>query len=153
MLTNGRILLAVPLCLALVAGCGSNKSAPAKITGHVKYKGEPVTGGTITFYAEKGGGYPAEIDPDGTYSVADVPLGAMKVAIETESVKNLERKAVYRDNKGHVQQNSPLQQEGGSAGPPPKYVKIPAKYKDPQTSNLTCDVTYGKQKKDFELTD
>lgn len=152
MLTNGRILLVVPLCLALVAGCGSNKSTPSKITGHVKYKGDPVTGGSITFYADKGGAYPALIDPDGTYSIADVPAGPMKVSIETDSIKNRDKKVTYGDNRGHVQQMSPSP-EGAEAGVPPKYVKIPPKYKDPQTSGLTYDVKYGKQSKDFELTD
>ncbi len=156
--SKGRLLLVLPLVLVLVGGC-SHRGAHARLSGKVTYKGQPVTGGVITFLPQSGGAYTANLDANGTYSIADLPAGEVSVGIETESVKRQATVADY--NKGHqpapppgANANSMGAAGGaGSAAPATKYVKIPAKYSDPKTSGLSVSVTGGGQDKDFDLTD
>src|SRR2546421_12867772 len=93
--TLARLVLLVPLCLALalVFGCSKrNPNAPASVNGKVTYKGAAVPAGTITFNA-KAGKYTTSLSTDGTYSSSDLPIGEMVVTVETESVQGGERGA------------------------------------------------------------
>jgi hypothetical protein len=108
----------------------SEKKAPDKkpdekgdVEGKVTYKGAPLPGGTVTFVGGKGS-FPAPLKEVGTYSVKALPVGEYRIAVETESVKA---------KKG------------------PRFVAIPAKYADPDTSGLTVKVTKGKQTHDIVL--
>jgi hypothetical protein len=153
-----RLSLLLPLGLLLLLGCGEKKGAVARLSGTVKYKGTPVTAGTITFTAKgeggnPGGTYPVPITPDGTYSASQLPAGELAVAIETESANPKSRKSAADYGGGKdMMKRSPMP-EGVGGGPKGTYVKIPDKYKDPKTSGLTVTVTNGKNTKDFDLTD
>jgi hypothetical protein len=70
-------MMAVPL---LLTGC----SAKGTITGKVSYRGQTLNSGIVTFFPEDGGGaFPAGIAADGTYRIEQVPIGKMKVAIQS----------------------------------------------------------------------
>ena len=79
------------------------------------FDGKPLGGGTITFVSVKDSMYrmTAMIHADGHFSAINVPTGDVKVGVETETAK---------------------------IGNPAGYVKIPAKYADPQTSGLTATI-------------
>src|SRR5262249_38974252 len=97
-------LAALALCLPGLAGCSGNtaqdkkKAAPATknkkggekqgkpptASGKVPHKGQPVTGGMISFPQEMKRGDRAKIQPDGTYKATNVPVGEVKVAILPE---------------------------------------------------------------------
>lgn len=152
--------LLLPLWLLLVLGCGSSKGTVSRLTGSVKYKGKPVTAGTITFYpkGEKGdtaGNYPVPIDPDGTYSASQLPAGELAVAIETESAnpKNRPSAKQYGGAKSKMKMSPPPEGVNVAKGPQGAYVPIPKKYADPKESGLTVKLTSGKNTKDFDLTD
>lgn len=146
-----RILSAIAACLALASltGCGGD-SGKATISGKVTYKGAPVTGGTLTLYAESGTPYPVNINPNGTFNVSDVPTGQRTVSISTDNVQT---------NQGYTMPPGVTPPKDSPAPPQidtstlPKKVDIPAKYKDPKTSGLTWDIKGGKQSKDFDLAD
>jgi hypothetical protein len=124
------------------------------VSGQVTYNGQPVTGGTITFYPQSGGAYPTSIDEKGAYAVSDLPAGEAAVSVETESVKKTATAEDY--NKGHVNPqlaNSSRPGGEGAAASAKKYVKIPPKYADPKTSGLTANLTAGRQEKTFQLAD
>jgi hypothetical protein len=156
-----RPLLVVPIILTVIAaGCGgSNPNAPASISGSVNYKGKPVTGGSVQFYTQSGTPYSAAIGADGTYSVADVPLGELIVCVETESVNPVHKASTGKEasqrqaSMGNRQ--PPAGQGGGSGGTPsgeePKYVKIPDKYAKSKTSPLTYTAKQGRQVHNIEL--
>ena len=157
-----RLFLVWPLFLVLLVGC-MNSATPARVSGTVKYKGTPLTAGTVTFHPEQGGVYGAAIKPDGTYSISDLPTGPVEVAIETESAnpqhvaKSAEDYAKQRGGRGKAGESmtSPRPEGVPAAAPAEKgaYVKIPAKYADRKKSQLTMAVVAGKQTKDFDLTD
>src|SRR5579875_1258947 len=70
-------LLLLPLSV-LAVGCSSEGT----VSGTVSHKGEPLKGGTITFYPEKGtGNYQSGIGKDGTYSVSKLPPGPAKISV------------------------------------------------------------------------
>jgi hypothetical protein len=157
MTANSRFFLVLPL-LVLVFGCGKTTNTPAKLSGTVKYNGNPVTGGTIALFSSKEGGlYNIPINPDGTYSSANLPSGELEVTIETESInpKNQRSAAQYGGQRGKDKMGmSPRPQDveppsGGGGG---VYVNIPAKYNAKDTSGLTVTLTSGDNKKDFDLT-
>jgi hypothetical protein len=155
MTLKGGLVLTLPLCLVLVFGCEKgNPNAAATVTGKVTYKGEPVTAGVVTFNPKKEGPVSsATLNADGTYSITEAPAGDFTITVDTESL-NPDRKAPAYGPPG-------AGAGGGSSPPPPgvaaapssagKYVKIPKKYSDPESSPLKATLGAGKQVKDFSL--
>jgi hypothetical protein len=97
--------------------------------------------------------YPSTISPDGTYAVADIPVGELIVVVETESV-NPGRKGPtetqdYKRRMAAVQP-SPNGPSGGAADLS-KYVKIPEKYAKEKTTPITYTVKAGRQVYNIEL--
>jgi len=143
--------------LFLASGCGPSGGTPGKVYGKVTYKGAPVTGGGISFVTKEGAQYGGAIEPDGTYSAADLPTGDLTVAISTETLNPDKPSLTYGPPGQAAQPNAGTTgAPAGAAGAHVKqgtYVKIPAKYGDAKTSCLTITVTTGSVKKDFDLTD
>jgi len=143
--------------LFLMAGCsGGTKSA--NISGKVTYKGQPVTGGTINLVPADGkveSAFVITIKPDGSFAASDVPPGAKKVFIETESVKLIPSGGYNQPGGGgKVPDEHKGKQFEVDTSNLPKYVQIPKKYGDINTSGLTWDIAKGKQEpKTFELVD
>lgn len=61
-------VLAWPLVVAL-AGCGPNLPRCFPVSGTVTVDGQPVAGGTITFYPEAGRSAMGKIEADGSYKL------------------------------------------------------------------------------------
>jgi hemoglobin len=113
-----------------------DKSKPGEggtVTGKVTFKGQALPGGAIGFVSADGKPTTAKINEDGSYKVGDLKPGEYKVTIETESVKPA------KDAKPP---------EGKDA---PKYVPIPVKYRDGETSGLKYEVKKGEQTFDVGL--
>jgi hypothetical protein len=88
MIRKFRMVLLVPVVLGLALGCGKSGTTPASVHGKITYNGEILKGGQIALHDKNGGGlYSAPIGLDGTYHIADLPIGTMGVTIETETVK------------------------------------------------------------------
>ena len=126
-----RFTLAVGalVCFVATAGCSPQRRqrpGTAIVTGTVKYQGQPVTGGTLTFVSTKDPLDVAtcKIRSTGTFAVADAPIGEAKVTIDTESTKP----------------------ELGD-----RYIKLPAKYLQAATTDLTRTIEPGENKIDFDL--
>src|SRR5262249_30732873 len=64
----------------LLAGCGSHKQT-GKVSGKVKYKGQPVTAGTVNFHAAGTGmASSAPLDGEGNYTFQEAfEVGTYKV--------------------------------------------------------------------------
>jgi hypothetical protein len=167
-----RLLLASPLCLAVLLGCTKgNPNVPAKVAGKVTYKNAPVTGGMIAFAAADGSnpGSSGMIKPDGSYVVTDLPAAEMVVTVETESINPAHKQQSYGGGtSGPPGAGGPPGGGGGGGGgrqasfsPPPAgasasssvYVKVPAKYGDPKKSTLKVTLSRGDNTYNVELTD
>jgi hypothetical protein len=141
-------------CLLVVAsGCPTNSLAPARVSGSVSYKGQPIKAGAIAFHSPDGIAYPAQLASDGTYTATDLPTGDLVITVETESVnKSAQPQGGDAKRRQGMQQQQPP--DGGAA--PNKaevYTKIPSKYANPKTSPLTVTLAAGRKVHNIELTD
>jgi hypothetical protein len=135
-------------------GCGSkNPNAPASVSGKISYKGQPLKGGSIAFISKdgSGGAYSSAIKPDGTYEIKDMAIGAMEVTIETESVNPNLKKQKYGGKGGSSPPPSNVQEKGPATAE--NYVRIPNRYGNRASANLTATLTAGNNTKDWDLTD
>jgi len=153
MLPQGRLVAILLLLLAFGIGCssGRNPNAPATVSGKITYKGQLVKGGTIAFIAKEAkGAYTSGIRSDGTYHITDLPVGAMEVTIETESVNPNLKKKSYGKKGAPSPMPSSVKEKGTD---PADFVQIPPRYGDRTNSKLTATLVAGTQTKDFDLTD
>jgi len=133
-------LAPLALCMLLTAGCGRAPLTP--VQGKVAYKGFNLHGGVIVFTpdgtrGERGSIAVAKIREDGSYTLltGDAP-GASP--------------GWYRVTVSAVA-NSSLAQPGGPGFTYPQSL-LPEKYRDPETSLLTCEVKSGRTNNiDFNL--
>jgi hypothetical protein len=147
-------LLAGVLLPSLVSmGCGSSGTVSGKVT----YLGQDLGGGTVLFSAPGKKTERATIAPDGSYTIANLPTGTVKIAVETASARPPDQAAMRigipqippdanlpPEAEKSMYKSSP-ENKGG------KYVRIPDEYGDPDKSKLTLEVTGGNQHHDIEL--
>lgn len=129
--------LAVLSLAAAGMGCGSGKAGGAKVLGTVKYRGNALPSGTVTFFDAKKEIVGSASIENGSYSMADVPPGKVNVSVTTPP--RVEANPNHRSPQGRP-----------SAAPLP-VVPIPAQYGNPQHSGLSYDVKPGKQDFPIEL--
>jgi hypothetical protein len=132
-------LLATMLALA---GCARYEyrlpETGATLEGTVTYGGETVQMAEINVFGEKDqtGG---QIE-DGRYKVERVPLGEVKIGVNTDAVRS-----------NFIGQQM-ARAKGVSSGPALKFIAVPSKYADPSTSGVTTTIKRGKNTFDIVLT-
>ena len=144
-----------PAGLLLLAGCGGGKG---DVTGEVTYNGEPLPVGRVTFLSQVGNqeavaGYVIR----GKYTVKGCPAGPVKISVESLRPPEPEQLTAAKESavpmaqgmKGRVQ--IPPELKELASGPPVKYVPIPPKYANPESSGLTYTVSRGSQTHDIPL--
>jgi hypothetical protein len=152
-MTTLRVLLFSLAAFCLI-GCSKPSPAPAKISGSLTYKGQPIKAGAMSFHTPDGVAYPAQISEDGTYSATDLPEGELVVTVSTEHL-NPARKAGGTASKD-TDRRMKMMQSRTQEGPPAEnkvepYVKLPEKYSNPKTSPLTVTLKSGRQVQDINL--
>jgi len=133
------------LCFLLVtlalAGCTRYEyrlpETGATLEGTVTYGGETVAMAQIDVWGAKDQSI-GFIDT-GRYKVDRVPLGEVKIGINTEAMRGAAIGQQMAQKKG-----------GGSARP--KFVSLPSKFWDPETSGVTTTIKRGKNTFDIVLT-
>jgi hypothetical protein len=131
-----RLLLCAGL-LAAAGGCGGGGPPFCDVKGTVTIDGKPVTGGMIVFVdagdINSKSGY---LTIDGTYNLTQVPAGPVKVLVRTDQVKNMldEKTAKMLQSKGVGAVADDPKVKGN------KYVAIPAKYNQADTTDLKYDL-------------
>ncbi len=155
--TKGRLVPIALLLLVLAPGCGEERSAPASLKGTVKYRGEPVTAGTVTLHTENAGVYHLPIRPDGTYSGTDLPAGELVVTISTPPPAHSPEEYAEGMPQVNAEQAKKMRSpRGGRDGTTPSVsqvhtVQIPYRYGDKNKSGLTVTLSKGKNTQDFDL--
>jgi hypothetical protein len=133
------------LTLLLITGCGG--PSVGDVSGTVKFKGEPIPNGRITFYSQVGrkeaqGGR----IQDGEYTVTGVAVGPTQVTVETFG-------SAAADTGGKTPKGVDVSGFKGmvtnSGG---KKIDIPARYAQPNTSKLEFEVKSGSQTHNVDLT-
>ena len=128
----------VLVCLA-AAGCGA---PTATVTGKVTLNGAPVTAGAVTFHGENNFVQSAAIDATGAYTIANAPVGPVKVAVVSS------RPRTMASPGGKTVPSHPGNKGGAAAV---SSVPVPEKYKDPNQSGLNFELKAGPQTIDLPL--
>jgi hypothetical protein len=120
------------LLLLLAAGCGSNSTEPAPVSGKVSFRGTPLSTGTIVFTPDPVRGFAgppvcAEIQTDGGYQLQSADQAGVAPGVYRVTVAAVVPGATY---------------PGQSFAPPQSL--LPDKYRDPDLSGLTCEVKAGR---------
>ena len=136
-------VLVLLLCVWAV-GCGGRRG---EVRGTVRYRGRPLTSGTVQFLAADGVPYAATISPDGSYALR-APAGPAKVIVSCLAVDRVPR-LTRPGTTGPTAVR-------GAAPPRPRsggLSLIPARYADWGRSGLTVEVEPGGTTCDFDLRD
>ena len=159
------------LAIGFSAGCSRRGADPVRgnLSGKVRIKGNPVTGGNLIFHKEGKEAANLKINANGTYE-GFIPFGDLQVGVETEALKKqLEDMAnqggrgggqmpalsfspkdmeKYKDKKMTAEDMMKAAMDPANLG---KYVRIPEKYRDPQQSGLSVTMKDAKQEQDFDI--
>jgi hypothetical protein len=140
---TATVLLMAAACA--IAGC--NGSRNNILTGKVTFRGQPVSYGSVIVLCEDGTLHTGNIQPNGTYSVTDLPAGPVKLAVISPEPPD------PQDQRPH-----PL--PPGAPGAPPadlppidrsRWFPLPEEYSDPRKSGKTATVSSGATVCDIEL--
>ena len=123
---RGWQIAALPLLL-LTCGCGEDGPERYPVHGYVRYRGKPVTVGTVMFVPERGPATSGVIESDGSYSLRAVK-GRHQIAVT----------AVPPPSPGV----NPMAESEEYTPPAPL---VPSKFSRPITSGLTADVRPDKE--------
>ncbi len=133
------------LSVFAVTGCGSGK---ADVTGTVKYDGKLVTHGTVVFVDKSNLTHGADIQSDGTYSLAGIPAGEVRMYVY-DRTPGTTTGGSRPDTAGGGRRGA-VATTGANAERPPASV-LPEKYGDVTTAGLTTTLKSGKNDYNFDL--
>jgi hypothetical protein len=139
--TASRALAAAVFALVTAAGCGGyvhQEKLPesgATLEGTVKYGSDPVEFAMILVTAANGSAT-GRVGNDGHYRVDNVPVGEIKIGVNTSA--------------GRGDYQSKVMAASASKSSAPKFIEVPAKYADPESSGLTTTVHAGSNS--FNIT-
>src|SRR5262249_16240851 len=131
----------VTVLLLAACGCGST----ATVTGKVTYQGRPVTYGSVIFLAADNTARSGIIEPDGSYSVEDVPRGEGKIGVISHDPSK------GRSTVGGEKPASPGKKNAAAAKTAGGWFPLPHRFEDPETSGLSCTISKGRVVYDIEL--
>lgn len=151
------------LALLLSTGC-SNAPPPeknARVTGTIRWRGQPVLDGTITVFSDAGAFDNSPID-NGHYVLSRAPIGTVHVVLtgttERKDPKQMEAEKWAQIKKG-AERMKKWEAEGKSLKDlPPEPVPedpkgIPSKYSGDRSTPLTREVKAGNQVIDIDIAD
>src|SRR5262245_39155955 len=136
-----------PLLLLTLGGCSRYESrlpeTGATLEGAVTVGGETVPMALGVVVGEKGQAT-GQIE-EGRYKVENAPLGDVKIGVNTDAVRGqLISQQMASSYKGPG--------KGGTRVAPPKFVEVPAKYREAESSGITTKIKRGKNSYDIPLT-
>jgi len=145
-------VLAWPVALLLLAGCGSGRPETVPVSGKITYDGKPVTEGKIVFHPEQGRSASGQIGPDGSYTLTTFDkgdgavLGKHRVTIKSTRVTGPQQPKSFAEEVAQGQQKDAKPSPGGQV-----QWLVPAKYAAKKTTPLTADVTRDGEPIDFDI--
>jgi hypothetical protein len=136
--------LGVVCILLALAGCGARTGT---VSGTITYQDKPLGNGRVMFINQKDPSKASQalIQPDGSYTATNVPLGPATITVETIP------DTATSSGPGGKLKAPPGMDMPGAGEAKGKYVAIPAKYQSKDQSGLTYDVKPGKQEYSFDL--
>jgi hypothetical protein len=130
------------LSCALLTGCGP---AHSRVHGTVNFQGQPLARGTIIFLAADNRAYPVKIKADGSYEIAELPRGFIKVSLLAAEERRPPLRGAPGANedddfaKAKAEQDNAAK-KGPRLPPPASAVTLPTQYGDPESSGLSFEL-------------
>ena len=159
------ILRLVCGCLSLglltgTTGCTKTPHEPqhTEVSGKVLFEGKPLPGGRVMFAAIKGGfASSAPIDENGNYQI-NAPIGEVVIGVDNRMFQPRRGAGKGKSFAGIPRQEHRLkrpdsQEEEAKPIKERRYVQIPERYANCDTSGLTYTVKPGPQSYNIELSD
>jgi hypothetical protein len=139
----GYALVLLFVCMALTS-CSEVEpleTTNATLEGSVTYQGKPVPYALVIVASPTAdvGAKTTTADADGKYSMADVPLGAVQIGVNTAPAR------------GMMMGKMMSKQKGASAGSAPQVVDVPEKFSKPSSSGITTNIVEGPNTFNVEL--
>lgn len=145
MFRSSQAFIALSLALAAAAGvsCSRQKAeqlpeSGATLEGTITYGKEDVRFALIVVQAGNNSAT-GKVGEDGRYKVENVPLGQVKIGVNTEA------------GRGDYTSQAMARSQGGGGAPLPKFVSVPAPYDDAETSGITTTVNKGANTYDIAI--
>jgi hypothetical protein len=149
-MTRWSWLLVALSIASLCAGC---RPQTGNVSGKVVYRGQPLPGGFVTFRPDdpNTNSVSYALEADGKF-VVELPVGPVKVCVDNRefeplpptlppSLPNVNLPAEVKQAMSQPQQVSE------------RWVKIPAKYYELESTDLSFEVVGGNQQQTLELRD
>ena len=135
-MTQRLHVLAVWALSSGLLGCSPYESrlseTGATLEGEVKYGAEKVPMALVVVVGPKGQAT-GQIEEGGRYKVENAPLGEVNIGVNTDAMKGqMISQQMASSYKGPG--------KGGSRAPAPRFVAVPAKYWEPETSGVTTTI-------------
>ncbi len=143
--TRAATALALAVLCAPASGCGSGT---ATVSGTVTFQGKPLTSGSVALYCADKQILHALIDSAGRYSIPKVPLGAVRVTVQTHRKAPLGLFTAAQPPK-MLTGDSPIRPIIDPNERPP--MVIPYRYAHPEESGLSFVAAVAHQPFDIEL--
>jgi len=139
---------------ATLIGCGP---AYNRVSGRVLLDGKPLPGGRVTFRPADSAqnSASAEINEQGQYEVT-LPIGDVQISIDNRELQPraargpIELPALGPDIQGKINSEMARSAPTGNKGSG-RYVPVPSRYYDAETSGLSFTVKKGDQRHDIDL--
>jgi hypothetical protein len=150
----------VSLVLICAVGCGG---ARGSVAGKVTFRGQPVMAGSVVMCGSDKRPATSAIEENGTYSLEDVPVGQVQVAVVSPNpaiaanrskalaiVAKAKAKAKATD-KFDYEAIVPQEASAGSEGPKKRWVRLPKDVEFPDRSGITTTIRPGENTFNIEL--
>jgi hypothetical protein len=134
MRATGFVRLGALLFLLMLIGC-TGEAQTGTVSGIVKFGGQPLTQGLVTFVGPNGQSGSARIQADGRYAVTNAPLGDNKIAVSMPPPEGTANPSALKN---------------GPAGEAQQF-QLPEHFADPNRSGLSVNVKKGMQIHHIEL--
>ncbi|VTS00021.1 hypothetical protein [Tuwongella immobilis] len=142
--TRMRLLMVFPLLVLACGILGCEQPLPrGKITGQLTYQGKAIQYGTVTFFGPDNLTYMADIEPDGSFAINEVPQGKLAVCVQQPPPRPQPRpQSLPRaGGLGSPESKDAARKESAPKEFPQPGPRLPAQFADAKTSGLTVDHT------------
>jgi hypothetical protein len=140
---GGGQTMTLRFCLFSVVGlCAAGCNfGTASVSGHVTYRGRPLTTGTVYVARSDGVQVPATIGADGLYHFDSLPAGPVKIGVVS----------LKPDVAGFTPTKQAARGVRVATADPSGWFEIPESYADPLKSGLSLDLNHGPNERNIEL--
>src|SRR4051812_31024161 len=152
--------LFVAIALLAAAGCGPGQG---KVSGTVLFDGKPLPGGIVTFVPTNSrfGVVSVELDESGNFGPVVLPAGEMIVSVDNRKFAPPPPSrggsvalppGLSPGFRANMRPSSPRPQPAQDPTVAARYVKIPERYYQGESSGLMITVGAGDQRQEIKLT-